>query len=94
MKKTILKVLLWITKIAGSIGISYLFGAIAGWLVGKLVDEEFAENHPYISIFLFILATVVVTAASMLIITYPLEWIFVWLFKKVDDIEDDPEWES
>lgn len=90
MKKTILKVLGWIAYATGSIAIGYVFGSIAGWILNKLVDVEFAERHPYITIMLWSLAIVVAIGAGMLVVTYPLQWLFDWYMTKVDDIEDDP----
>ena len=90
MKKTILKVLLWMSRFAGAYGIGWLFGSIAMWVYGKIVDEEFVERHPRIAILLWALALVVATGASLLVVTYPLTWVFDWFNKKIDDIEDDP----
>ena len=94
MKKTILRVLLWIARFAGSFGIGYLLGTIANWLLGLIVNEEFAEKHPVITIMLWSFSVVVAVSASLLIVTYPLTWVFEWFDKKIDDIEDDPNWES
>lgn len=90
MKKIILKILLWIARFAGSWGIGYVLGTIANWLLGKIVNEEFANKHPYITILLWSTSLVVATGAALLIVTYPLTWVFEWFDKKIDDIEDDP----
>lgn len=90
MKKIILKVLLWVSRLAGVYGIGYLFGSIAMWIFNKIVDEAFAEKHPVITIMLYVLALAVATGASALIAFYPLTWVFEWFNKKIDDIEDDP----
>ena len=90
MKKTILKVLLWMSRFAGSFGIGYLLGTIAQFVYNKVVDVRFAEKHPVIAIMLWALAMAVATGASLLVVTYPLTWIFEWFDKKIDDIEDDP----
>ena len=94
MKKTILKILVWMTRIGGGIGIGWFFGTIAGKLLGLLVDEEFAENHPWITLVLWLAATAVASGATLLVVTYPLTWVCDWFDKKVDDIEDDPFEES
>ena len=94
MKKTILRILLWMARFAGSFGIGYLLGTIANYLLGLIVNEEFAEKHPYITIMLWGLSTTVAVGASILIVTYPLTWVFEWFDKKIDDIEDDPFEES
>lgn len=94
MKKTILRILLWMARFAGSCGIGYLLGTIASKVLNLVVNEEFAEKHPFVTIMLWVLATGIACTASVLIVTYPLTWIFDWFDKKIDDIEDDPDWES
>lgn len=94
MKKTVLRILLWMARFAGSCGIGWLFGTIANLVLGKIVDVKYAEEHPYVTILLWALATGVACTAAILVVTYPLTWVFEWFDKKIDDIEDDPFEES
>lgn len=94
MKKTVLRILLWVARFAGSWGIGYLLGTIANLILGKILDEKMAEEHPYITILIWLSAVAVACGATLLIVTYPLTWAFEWFDNKIDRLEDEDPFEK
>ena len=94
MKKTVLTILGYVVYLGGSAGIGWVLGTIAGWLINKIVDVEFAEKHPALTAIIIGLGYAMAIGLGVLIVTYPLQWVLNWYCSKVDSIEDEShEWD-
>lgn len=94
MKKTILRILNYVARLGCAWGIGYLIGTLADWVLEKIGLVEMAEDHPRIAIAIWFLAVVVALMSSLLIVHYPLAWIFDKIDNKIDDIEDEDPFED